>query len=68
MLLADEQTDRWSAGQAPILPHKLQLRLDVVDQQGHVAVEVEIGHFENQRIAEHRHATDTINLAGIIEI
>lgn len=64
MLLADQQTNCGTPRQPPVLANKLQLRLDVIDEEGHVPVEVEIRHLEDQRITEDGHAADPIHLAG----
>lgn len=62
MLLADQQANGWATGQPPIFANELQFRFDVIDQQCHITVQVEIGHFENQWITKNGHAADTINL------
>lgn len=44
------------------LANKLQLGLDVVDEQRHVAVQVELRHLEDERVAQHRHARHAVDL------
>ena len=53
------------AGEAPVAADELDLRLDVIDEQRHVVVQVEVGTVEDQRVAEHRLARDTVHLSDI---
>ena len=62
-LLHDEAAGG-SAGEAPVPTDELDLRLDVVDEQRHVVVQVEVGAVEDQRVAEHRLPRDTVHLWG----
>lgn len=63
VLLADQQADCGSARETPIFANKLQFCFDVVDQQRHVAIQIEIGHFEYQWIAQYGHAAYAIHLS-----
>lgn len=63
MLLPDEKTNGWPAGETPILADELQLSLDVIDEEGHVTVQIEIGYLKNEGITEDGHAADTVNFA-----
>lgn len=62
MLLADQQADRGPARQTPILANELKFSFDVIDQQGHVPVQIKVGHFKDQWVAEHGHSADAVNL------
>lgn len=64
VLLANQQAHRRPPGQSPVFADKLQLRLDVVDQQRHIAVQIKVGHLKDERIAEHRHAAHAVHLGG----
>lgn len=62
VLFSDQQTDGGTSREAPVAAHKLQLRLDVVNEKGHVAVQVELGDLKDQRVAQYRHAADSVHL------
>lgn len=64
VLLPDEEADGGPAGQPPVLAHELQLRLDIVNQKGHVPIQIKVRHLENERIAENCHSADAVHLAG----
>lgn len=63
MLLTNQYAHGGPAGQTPVATDKVQLRLDVVDEQGHVVRQVEIRHLEDERVAEHRLSGDAVDLA-----
>jgi hypothetical protein len=62
MLLPDEQAGSGSSGEAPISADEFQLRFDVVNQKCHVPVQIKLGHFKNQGIAQHCLSTNSVNL------
>lgn len=62
MLFSYQQADRRSAGQPPKSANELQFGFDIVDQKRHVPVQVELGHFKYERIAQNRHAAHPIHL------
>lgn len=62
VLLTNENTDSWSAREAPILADKVQLRFDVIDEQGHVVRQVKVAHLEHERVAQHSLATHAVHL------
>lgn len=64
VLLANQKAHRRPTWQAPIFADKLKLRLDVVDQQCHIAIQIEIGHLKDQRITEHGHSAHAIHFRG----
>lgn len=45
-----------------LLANELQLSLDIVDEQGHVSVQIELRHFEYERVAQHGHAANPVYL------
>ena len=49
-------------GKPPPPADELDFCPDVVDEQGEVVREVELGGREDERVAEHRLATDPVNL------
>ena len=64
VLLADQDADGGPAREAPVAADEVQLRFDVVDEQRHVVRQVELGHLEDQREAQHRLAGDAVDFAG----
>ena len=64
MLLPDEDADRGSPREAPVLCHEVQLRLDVINEQRHVVGEVEVRHLEHQGVAEHGLPADAVHLGN----
>lgn len=62
MLLSDEQAGSGSSREAPISANEFQLRFDVVNQKGHVTVQIKLGNFKNQGIAQHCFSANPINL------
>lgn len=64
MLLSYQQADSGPARQTPIFADKLQLCFDVINQEGHIAIQIEIGDLKDKGIAKHSHAADAIDFAG----
>jgi hypothetical protein len=52
VLFANEKNHRGTARETPVLPHKVEFCLDIVDEEGHVVTQVEVRHLEHQRIAQ----------------
>ena len=62
MRLLHDEAAGGSAGEAPVPADELDLRLDVVDEQRHVVVQIEVGAVEDQRVAEDCLPRDTVHL------
>lgn len=65
MFFAYQQTDGGPAGQPPKPADELQFGFDVVNEQRHVAVQIELGHFEYERITQDGHAAHSVHLRAV---